>query len=140
VIYIDTSVLVAFYYPEPLSGKAEKVVRSEVRPAISRLTEVEFFAAISRKFREGNLVAKDARKIMGLFRSHVDAGNYTLLSLDASHFQAARDRIGSLLHPLRTLDALHLALSEASGRELVTSDPPLARTARALRVPVRFIR
>jgi predicted nucleic acid-binding protein len=35
LIYVDTSVLAAFYLPEPLSARAERVLRAEVAPAIS---------------------------------------------------------------------------------------------------------
>lgn len=51
MIYVDTSVLAAFYLPEPLSERAERVVRSEAAPAISDLTGVEPFSAVPRKVR-----------------------------------------------------------------------------------------
>jgi predicted nucleic acid-binding protein len=43
--YIDTSVLVAYYCPEPLSRAAEKSIRSAASPAISPLVEVELCSA-----------------------------------------------------------------------------------------------
>jgi hypothetical protein len=50
MVYIDTSVLVAYYRPERLSEKAEELLMGFVRPAISSLTEVEFFSAVSGRF------------------------------------------------------------------------------------------
>jgi predicted nucleic acid-binding protein len=39
--YIDTSVLVAYYCPEPISAKAEKVILRADPPAVSHLAENE---------------------------------------------------------------------------------------------------
>jgi predicted nucleic acid-binding protein len=60
LIYLETSVLAAFYVPEPLSAKAERAVRSEAKPAISELTELEFFSAVARKVRSGGLARPTA--------------------------------------------------------------------------------
>ena len=51
MFYVDTSVIVAYYCTEPLSEKAEDFVTTHARPAISNLTELELFSAISRKIR-----------------------------------------------------------------------------------------
>ena len=42
MIYADTSVLVAYYCPEPLSEKAEALLTTHEQPVISALAEVEF--------------------------------------------------------------------------------------------------
>jgi len=52
MIYLDTSVLVPYYCPEPDSGKAEKIIIEAGLPAISNLTVVELASAVSRKIRE----------------------------------------------------------------------------------------
>jgi predicted nucleic acid-binding protein len=49
--YIDTSVLVAYYCPEPFADKAEEFLAKIDKPNISALTEVELFSALSRKLR-----------------------------------------------------------------------------------------
>jgi hypothetical protein len=49
--YIDTSVLGAYYCPEPLSMNAETASRRIKIPVISVLSEVEFTSLISRKRR-----------------------------------------------------------------------------------------
>ena len=41
-VYIDTSVLGAYYCPEPSSATAENALRQIAVPVISTLTEVEF--------------------------------------------------------------------------------------------------
>ena len=48
MIYLDTSILVAYYCPEALSVEAERLVRARVRPSISDLTEVELVSAVVR--------------------------------------------------------------------------------------------
>ncbi len=45
MVYLDTSVLVAYYCPEALSRQVQNLMREEVKPALSSLTEVEFFSA-----------------------------------------------------------------------------------------------
>lgn len=47
--YIDTSVLGAYYCPEPLSGAAEAALLELRDPCISPLTEVEFASLVARK-------------------------------------------------------------------------------------------
>jgi uncharacterized protein len=59
MLYLDTSVIVAYYCPEPLSEKAEALITAHAQPALSTLTEVEVFSAISRKIREGSISRSD---------------------------------------------------------------------------------
>lgn len=136
MIYVDTSVLAAFYCPEPFSAKAERLIRAELAPAVSDLTEVELLSALSRKTREGELSVIDATRIAGQFASHLNGNLYTRIPLQRSHYVTARDWMGRFATPLRTLDALHLAVAASTGRRLVTADRGLARSANELGVEV----
>ena len=136
MFYIDTSVIVAYYYPEPLSEKAEAFLMSHARPAISTLTEVEMFSALSRKIREGGLSRKDAGRIVAKFLSHADGHYYTRLFVEPHHYRLARDWIGLFQTNLKTLDALHLAVAHAEGLTVVTADQELAESARVLALDV----
>ena len=136
MFYIDTSVIVAYYYPEPLSEKAEAFLMTHTRPAISTLTEVEMFSALSRKIREGELSRKDAGRIIAKFLSHVDGHYYTHLFVEAHHYRLARDWIGLFHTNLRTLDALHLAIAHAEGLTFVTADQGLAGSAKVFGMDV----
>ena len=49
MIYIDTSILAAYYCPEPLSSQAQRALRESVERAISPLAELELTSAIARK-------------------------------------------------------------------------------------------
>ena len=70
--YIDTSVLVAYFCPEPLSEKAEEFLIGHPQPGISALSEVELFSAVSRKVREGGISRKDGGRVIARFVAHVD--------------------------------------------------------------------
>jgi predicted nucleic acid-binding protein len=71
MVYFDTSVLVAYYCPEAISGQVEKKIRKIKQPAISPLTEVELVSAISRKIREKGLSREDGNRVIGRFQSHI---------------------------------------------------------------------
>ena len=132
MVYIDTSVLVAYYCPERLSEKAEEFLMSFVRPAISSLTEVEFFSAVSVKVRKKEINLKDAGRVTARFLAHMDADNYTYIPIEGHHYRLARDWIGMFKMELRTLDAIHLAVASSEGLTLLTSDQGLFKSARAL--------
>jgi predicted nucleic acid-binding protein len=132
MVYIDTSVLVAYYCPEPLSGKAEAFLTAHMQPAISALTELELFSAISRKVREKGIDHKDAGRVIARFVAHLDNHYYTYLSVEAHHFRLARSWIGMFKLSLRTLDALHLAIASSEGFSIVTTDKSLSQSAKAL--------
>jgi predicted nucleic acid-binding protein len=132
MVYIDTSVLVAYYCPEPLSEKAEAFLTAHMQPAISALTELELFSAISRKVREKGMDHKDAGRVIARFVAHQDNHYYTYLSVEAHHFRLARDWIGMFKLSLRTLDALHLAIASSEGLRIVTTDKSLLKSAKGL--------
>ncbi len=137
--YIDTSVLAAYYCPEPISDMAENYILSERRPAISQLTEVELASAVSRKVREKTLSENNGLRILDEFQSHIDASMYTYLILDSRHYRLARSWISRFSTPLRTLDALHLAVSAVSDTALITADNQLAESAAKLGIEAKLI-
>lgn len=137
--YIDTSVLVAYYFPEPLSERVESFLTTCSQPAISRLTEVEICSALARRIRLGELAKIDADRLTAAFLLHIEESMYTLLSLTDDHYRLAREWMASWNTTLKTLDALHLALAASGGLTMVTADQQLARSAEALAVPVFFM-
>jgi hypothetical protein len=132
MIYVDTSVLVAYYCPEPLSEKVETFLTAHTKPTISALTEIELFSTVSKKVRTKEMKRKDAGRVIARFLADIENDYYTYLSLEASHYRLARDWIGMFILPLRTLDALHLALSSSEGLDIVTTDRGLFKSAKAL--------
>lgn len=139
MIYIDTSVLVAYYCPEPLSRRAERLIRAHSRPAVSDLTEVELRSALSRKVRLGELSTRGATQIASRFAGHLEEGLYTRIPLERRHYEMAAEWLGRFTLMLRTLDALHLAVATSEGFRLVTADATLARSAKALGIETRWL-
>ena len=84
--YIDTSVLGAYYCPEPLSAVAETALRQIKNPAISLLSEVEFCSLLSRKRRLKELTERQMRAVLDLFGTHVAEGFYRRVALTTEHF------------------------------------------------------
>ena len=128
--YVDTSVLGAYYCPEPLSGAAEAALLQLRDPCISPLTEVEFASLVARKRRLKELGAREAAEVLRLFGQHVAEGYYRRLPLGTDHFFRARDLISSMATALSTLDALHLSVALSAGLPLLTADRDFARAAR----------
>jgi len=128
--YVDTSVLGAYYCPEPLSSAAEAALLKLQEPCISALTEVEFASLIARKRRLKELGEREANAILRLFGQHVAEGYYRRVSFGAEHLFRARELIASMASALSTLDALHLSVALAAGVPLLTADRDFARAAR----------
>lgn len=137
--YVDTSVLAAYYCPEPLSLTAEHALRSLLSPLISDLTLVEFASAISRKVREKTLSRESAARVMAQFQAHLANGYYEVLALKARDYHLAQSWLGQLTGTLRTLDALHLAVAQTADVSILTANRRLASEARRLGVSVKLL-
>ncbi len=127
--YVDTSLLVAYYCPERLSDAAQTALRKVRAAAISWLVEVELVSAVARKVRAGELDEAEAGRIVVLFHEHQASGYFLPLPIESSQYALAREWIGRFSTPLRTLDALHLAVAYTANLRLLTADKGLARSA-----------
>ena len=138
-VYVDTSVLGAYYCPEPLSLKADKIMQAIANPVISLLTEVEFFSLVAKKRRQRDFSDAKARKIHGEFLAHTTNGYYRRVAISVDHYLKARDMIGQLKTTLRTLDVLHLAIALQEKLPLLTSDKALVAAARYFKVKATLL-
>ena len=129
MFYVDTSVLVAYYCPDPLSETVEAFVTTHDQPVISNLTEVELCSALSRKVREGNMDRNDAGRIAAKFFAHINEGFYYRLLIESQHYKLARDWIRQFNSMLRSLDALHLAAAFLKGLPIITADETMSKSA-----------
>jgi uncharacterized protein len=129
-VYVDTSVLGAYYCPEPSSAAAERALLKLTAPVISVLSEVEFSSLISRKRRLKELSERHAKEILALFESHVAEGFYSRMFLTTAHFLKARQLVGSADGLLCSLDALHLAAAITESLTIMTADRNLAKAAK----------
>lgn len=139
MVYIDTSILVAYYCPEKISDKVEITLIETSSPAISQLTEVEFTSALARKIRERALSKENGEEILSLFRTHIDEKSYVYLPIQPKHFSTAMNWISEFNTPLRTLDALHLSIAAQNQAPLLTADIKFAESAKILGIDFTLI-
>jgi hypothetical protein len=140
LIYLDTSVVAPFYWTEALSDQVEALLRQEVELGISKLVEVELCSVLSRRVRMREIERDEAQAIANRFQTDLNSGFYSQLILEPIHYEMARNWIRRFDTPLRTLDALHLAIASAHNIPLVTADEGLAVSADVLGVEVQVLR
>lgn len=138
-MYFDTSLVVALYHPEPITGRALELAQSN-RRVISELGKVEFASALSLKVRMGHLLKASARRLMDVFLADVSDDVYDVLPVSAVHYKNAEAWIARMEHPLRTLDAVHMAIAHEEGMEIATGDKQFAQSAIAIGVTCRLLR
>jgi predicted nucleic acid-binding protein len=73
------------------------------------------------------------------FQSHLQQGIYTRLAVEGAHFAKARDWLATFAAPIRTLDALHVAVAAMQGCLFLTADVPLAKACVRIGVTARLI-
>jgi predicted nucleic acid-binding protein len=139
LIFLDTSVVVAYYLEESYSDQAQEVFRRNGSLFLSELVEVEVLSVLSRLVRVGSLDIEEAHHTGELFGEHLNAGLYARLRLQPDHYRWARDAVARFELPLKAPDAMHLAAAQGNGLRLVTADRQLARNAEALDVAFELI-
>jgi uncharacterized protein len=130
-VYLDTSALVKLYMPEPESARADRALRGREDLVVSDLAVTELASALGRRCREGALDSAVAARIYRRVLSDLSDGLFQHVELIAEvHREAERMLLSSTIVPLRSLDALHLALAASGGvRAIFTFDRNLARAA-----------
>lgn len=130
-VYIDSSALAKVYMPEPESDVLEQFLLGRRDLMISELCCTEVISAVARRRREGALEANEANTICRSILADAKSGSLRRLDLSpAIHRDAESMLLTADTVPLRTLDALHIALA-LSGRasQIVTFDKRLAHAA-----------
>ena len=123
VYYADTSALVRAYVSgEPYHAQLRRqLLDGDVPVVTSVLIRVEFAGAVAAAGRAGRL--RRPRVLLDRFDADCrDNGPVTLLDLDTgTAFPLARRLVRE--HPLRALDAIHLAVALTEAVELAAGDP-----------------
>ena len=134
-LYLDTSALVKWYVAETDSDVFNDFIRGRAGAHISRLTVVELRCALSRRRRNREISATVERGAFRLFESHVRDGLLDVLTMHDAHFVGALQILEDLRQiPLRTLDALHLAVARANRvKAIATADRIMISAAKALK-------
>ena len=109
------------------------------RIAISHLTVVEFFSALSKKVRTGRLKSQMVEMINNKFTEQVDSNMFSILFLNVNHYRIASNWLKGFNTPLRALDAMHLAIAYEGNMPLVTADRQLHESAEMLGVETILI-
>ena len=123
-LYIDSSAFAKLYVPENESDEVDSYLRGKVGLMISELVITEVLSAVARRKRERELNSDVANRIRDAVLADADSGVFTRLHLDpAVHREAERLMLTATSVPMRTLDALHLALAFSGGAtHLLTFD------------------
>lgn len=139
LLYVDTSAVIRAYFPDEADHEAlRRLVLDGSRPVVSsELTRVEVTSAVTAAYRVHRI--PDVARMLDQF--DVDCGQngvFTLLALNSRVCLPLAHRL-IRKHPLRSLDAIHLAtalteaVSLADGDEvtLITRDRRQAHAAQA---------
>jgi predicted nucleic acid-binding protein len=141
VIYWDTSALVKQFLAETGTEEVLALRTQDLPHATSMITYSETFSALRRRARERFLSAARYRAAIDLFKRDWPA--FVRVQLDEEVILLSAKLIER--HPLRTLDAIHLAsvlqLQQLIGEAslFVSSDSQLLQAAKAEKIPVRHI-
>jgi predicted nucleic acid-binding protein len=136
-VYLDASVLVALFTDDALAVRADAFLRTHSPVLIvSDFAAAEFASAIARHVRMRGIKARDARRAFATFDVWIAraAGRALTTSADVACAAAFLRRLDL---PLRTPDALNIAIAQRIGAEVLTFDDKMAASARALGTTVR---
>jgi len=138
-VYVDTSVLAAYYCPEPLSTTVEARLTNGSALVLSRLVQAELVSTIARKVRTANMTQEDARAALHVHDAQVSDGVFGLVTLRDADLRVAISWMKRLDTSLRTLDGLHLAIADREELTLLTADTRFAAAARSLGKSVELL-
>jgi uncharacterized protein len=130
-LYVDSSALAKLYVPEVESDRLDAFLRGKVGLMISELAITEVLSAVARRKRDGELKPELANRIRDALLMDADSGSFARLHLDPSvHRAAERLLLATDSVPLRTLDALHVALAfSGSATHVLTFDRRMREAA-----------
>jgi predicted nucleic acid-binding protein len=139
--YVDRCVLLSFLLGESGYGVSESWLLNQGEEAlwISHWVLLEVAGVIATCVRRGQLTAEQAQTIGSEFESFRQE-RLTLIEPRGTDFLQARQWLERCLHlPLRSGDALHLALAQRQQLTVVSADRALARCAESLGLPLQLI-
>jgi predicted nucleic acid-binding protein len=135
-LYLDTSVLLPLFVVDPLNRRAETLMRQQKSViAISDYCIAEFASAIAARVRSGEIPSRIAQIAYSQFDGWT-AGKAKRTEMMAADISAAASFIRRLDLPLKTGDAIHIAVAQRLGATLATFDRQMEAGAGVLGVPV----
>ena len=138
IIYFDTSALAKWYINEAKSEDVEQYIREQGPVSISDLTVVEMRCLLARRRREKSIDAKMETEIFATFQEDIREKFLICHQLPEGWAAGAVNLLSVLSDiPLRTLDALHLAIAKDLTVDiLATADNIMASGAKAMGISV----
>ena len=135
-VYLDATILVSFFSVDPLTPQAARFLRTSVEEVVvSDFAVAEFASAIARRVRMGRLDAKDAYGIFADFDTWTTEVT-SRVETSPADIAAANTFLRRLDLPLRTADAINIAIAQRLAATLATFDVKMGQSAKALGMAV----
>lgn len=135
-VYLDASVLVALFTPDLFSQRADALLRPDkITAVVSDFAAAELASAVARRVRTREFSPDHARAVF----SNFDVWAARLgprVQTEASDVIGTEGLLRRLDLPLRTPDALHIAIAQRLGATLATFDEKLEKSALTVGLPV----
>jgi len=139
--YFDTSALIKRYVDEPGRPEVLRLLRKN-QCVVSAVLPVEVRSALRRRVGEKTL---DAKRVPGILkRLAADRGYWTIIEVSREVLATAESLSGA--HPLRALDAIHVASAKLFADRLasqtftfVSADSRQTEVAEALGIQTRYV-
>lgn len=138
-VYLDTSALAKWYLNEAGSDAFVAYLQSLDVAVISSLTRTEMRSLLARRCRMGEIDSALSSLLYAAFLDDIASGALSQVPVPDERYDEAAHLIARYPeHPLRTLDALHLAVARHAGVDaLATADSVMADAADAMGLAVR---
>ncbi|MDD5092373.1 MAG: type II toxin-antitoxin system VapC family toxin [Candidatus Wallbacteria bacterium] len=135
--FIDTSALVKLFHTEEGSEKVVEIVESPDNEIwISELTRAEFFSAIFRRYRNGEIKAEALTSIIDGFEKQISGFNVEPLSSSVVREAEQIIRKYGKKEGIRTLDALQAGsftlISDSKNWVFIAADARLCNTVKSM--------
>jgi predicted nucleic acid-binding protein len=135
-LYLDSSVVVPLFLPDVFVAEATALLENAGgQVVISDFVAAEFSSVVAIRLRNKDLTPSAARLAFSGFDSWCDLYAESAKTLP-SDVEDAKSFIRRLDLPLRTPDAINLAIAKRLGLELATFDKKMAASARRLGISV----
>lgn len=138
--YLDTSALAKWYLNEQNSDEFSVYIQKLDVAIISSLTCVEMRSLLARRRRMSEIDVELESTIYTSFQDDISHGHLQLYHVENSNLEAAVNLIDRYpKYPLRTLDALHLAIVRSYGiASIATADEVMSEVAIEMGCAVRL--
>ena len=133
--YLDASAIVPMFLDDAFSERMDSFLEHAPQLQLSDFAGAEFASAIGLKIRIGELTEAEARDAFADFDQWRMAATIRI-ETGQQDIRTAEAILRRLDLPLRTPDALHVAIVQRLGSHLVTFDERMAASARALGLTV----